>query len=296
MTFDWRRKAAAFRLFERLPGGLTLYYLTQRYITRTFPRALDQPGRWAMAHAAAFRRWWGPDLSGARLYEFGAGWDLFNNLVQWCYGVNRQVVIDLRRWARSDQINHAIHYLRGHPPAGAVRVPERLVTRAFDRDLDRWYGVDYRAPADARHTPLPDASTDLVCTTSVLEHVPAAALEAILRETARLCRPHAISSHVVDYSDHYAHSDPAITIYNFLRFSEEEWQPYNPDLHSQNRLRHHEYGELFGRTGFDLVDVHTVAPPDADTLLTTLPLHERFQRMPAASVGVRTGHWVLKKR
>ena len=249
-----------------------------------------------MAHAAAFRRWWGPDLSGACLYEFGAGWDLFNNVVQWCCGVNRQLVIDLRRWARPDQINHAIRYLRDHPPAEAVRLPEHFVTPAFDADLRRWYGIEYHAPADARHTPFPDDSIDLVCTTSVLEHVPAAALEAILQETSRLCGPRAISSHVVDYSDHYAHADPAITIHNFLRFSEEEWRPYNPDLHSQNRLRHHEYGELFQRTGFEPLDVHAVTPPDAEALLAAVPLHERFQRMPAASLAVRTGHWVLKTR
>lgn len=293
VRIGWRRKSAAFRLFDTLPGGNALYYLTQRYVTRTFPRPLAQHVDWAIEHAATFRRWAGPDLGGRTLFEFGAGWDLFNNLVMWCYGVEDQIVIDLRRWARASEINHALGFLEAHPPPAAVRVPGTRLPPAFEEPLRREYGIRYTAPADARDTRLPAASVDLICTTSVLEHVPPDALRAILAECRRIAKPGAVISHVIDYTDHYAHSDGGISIYNFLRFSDREWDRFNPGIHFQNRLRHFEYGKLFTGAGFEPRSVWAATSGNACGLLERVPLADRFRGMTPAQLLPRTGHWVL---
>ncbi len=93
-------------------------------------------------------------------FEFGAGWDLYANLVQWCYGLDRQFVYDLRRWARAAHVNAALRHLHDEPPPNAVRVPTQSVDDArLDDDLRRLYGIDYRAPADAGATGLPGGSS-----------------------------------------------------------------------------------------------------------------------------------------
>jgi hypothetical protein len=290
---DWRKKALAFRAFDALPGGQHLYYLTQRYVTRTIPRNLGTHGKWLFEHARVFRQHYGDDLSKARLFEFGAGLDLFSNFVQWCYGVNDQVVVDIRRWVRVELVNQVIAYLKENPPPGGLRVPEIALQHPLEARLRRLYGIQYTAPADARRTGLEDGSIDLMCTTSVLEHVPVGALTEIFREAHRICHTKSVNSHVVDYTDHYAHSDATIGIYNFLRFTDDEWQRFNPAIHYQNRLRHADYGELFRAQGFCVRFEKAIAPDDSESLLSGVPLAGRFRDMPPTALLPRTGHWVL---
>ena len=52
-------------------------------------------------------------------------------------------------------------------------------------------------------------------------------------------------SAIIDYSDHYAHTDPAIGLLNFLNYSSDDWKKYNHESHYQNRLRHYEYIDIF---------------------------------------------------
>ena len=291
----WKKKAAAFRVFDAVPGGDTLYYLTQRHITRTIPRNLAEADGWQIEHARSFRRFFTGDPDRARLFEFGAGWDLHSNLVQWCFGLNYQTVVDIKRLAKPELVNHTIEHLRRNPPRGATRLPETAISHPLEESLSRAYGIEYVAPSDARRTSLLDGSVHLICTTSVLEHIPVETLRQIMRECRRIAGSGAIMSHVIDYTDHYAHSDPSIDEYNFLRYSDEEWARFNPAIHYQNRLRHAEYGEIFREAGFVPLVEHVVEPKGSIGRQDIM-LADRFRGMPAAQLLVRTGHWVLARR
>ena len=293
---DWRAKAAAFRLLTALPGTDHLYYLAQRHVTRTLPRDLAEYGHWQFEHARTFQRHAGVDITRARLFEFGAGWDLHSSFVQWCYGVNHQVVVDISRLARIELINLVIDHLRHSPPPGSTRVPEIALTDPLEESLQRLYGIRYVAPGDARKTGLESGSVDLICTTSVLEHVPAGVIAEIMRECNRLCHAGSVMSHVIDYTDHYAHSDGSINIYNFMRFSETEWARYNPPIHYQNRLRHFEYGRMFEAAGFVAVAETSLQRDDASSLLSGVPLAAPFRTLSEEQLLPATGHWVLRRR
>jgi hypothetical protein len=296
---DWRMKALAYRAFDTMPLGRQTYYLTQKHVTKTVPRVLSptaETGFCFSRHFATFRRQFG-DISGARYFEFGAGWDLYSNLVQWCLGVNRQIVVDRSSWLRPENFNVVARHLAADPPAGHVRLPTTMLSaNRFEKELLAIYGIDYRAPADATQTRLPDQSIDLVATTSVLEHIPGAPLSAIMKEIHRLCHSGSVVSHAVDYSDHYSHSDAAITPYNFLQFSEQTWRRFNPDIHYQNRWRHARYRQLFRDTGFEIIHEETVIPDDAERGLRKIRLHPEFASMAAADVIPTSGYFVLCKR
>jgi SAM-dependent methyltransferase len=122
-------------------------------------------------------------------------------------------------------------------------------------------GIRYRAPADARATGLADGSIDVCTTTSVLEHIPPDDLRSILVEVRRLLAPGGACSFAVDYHDHWAGPDASIDRLHFLRFDDDDWRRWNPDLQFQNRLRHGDYVDLFTDAGFALTEVDAVVDP-----------------------------------
>ena len=300
-ALNWRIKALAFWFFQLAPYGRTIYFRFQKHVTKTIPRPLRPT---AVAARAFLENWraleahFGPEnVCAARVFEFGAGWDLYGNLLFWCMGCDSQLVLDQTRWVRPDQVNIVIRHLQADPPPGARRVPRQLLRlegQAWLEDLKTSYGIDYLAPADAGCTMLPDASIDAVVTCSVFEHIPAPALERILKECRRILRDDGAMSHCIDYGDHYAHSDPAIGPYNFLRFSSKDWRLFNPGIHHQNRMRHADYARMFTKTGF-LISAAECGSAGYPDHLRTIQLAPEFDSRPHDDLLCLFGHFTLTK-
>jgi SAM-dependent methyltransferase len=145
-------------------------------------------------------------------------------------------------------------------------------------DLGTAFGIDYRAPCDARATPFADASFDFISSTFTLEHIPEPDIAGILTECRRLLAPGAVLTASVDMQDHYSFSDPRISIYNFLRFSDRRWALINSALHYQNRLRACDYDRLFRQAGLPVTERTDTEPaPDQSAALDALPLADRFR-------------------
>lgn len=254
VSVSWRLKALAFNAFDRMPFGEQVYYFFQKNITKTYPRKLSptaESARSKIKHAEFMVERFA-DVASINVLEIGAGWDLYSNFIYYCFGIENQTAVDVRRWARAETINAVIQHLQIDPPVGAVRVPEVLVDPDnLDSSLLDRYGIRYLAPADARNLDFEAHSIDVVATSSVLEHIPTDIILPILQECRRVLKPDGVMRHTVDYSDHYAHADSAITDFNMLRFSDSEWAYYNPGIHYQNRLRTPDYLKLFQKAGFE---------------------------------------------
>jgi SAM-dependent methyltransferase len=139
-------------------------------------------------------------------------------------------------------------------------------------------GIAYHAPADAGRTGLADGSVDLVISNSVLEHVPAEVLDALLAESRRILRAGGISLHGVNCGDHYAYADPRITPIHYLRYSERRWRLWNNDILFQNRLRASDFLAAAERAGLRVVlDSHR-ARPELLQRLHELPIDAAFRR------------------
>jgi SAM-dependent methyltransferase len=274
---NWRLKSLCFQVIDQTPFGDSLYYVLQRYVTKTQPRILSPT---ILKDSAQIRQistfvQRGVQLESANLFEFGAGWDLYSNFLAYCCGVNSQLTVDVRRWARAGAMNSVIRYLQEHPPPMAVRTPSRFIRQDFlDRDLLEHYGIQYCAPADARKLDVAGQSFDLIVTTSVLEHISPSTISEILVECKRILKPNGFMSHAVDFSDHYAHSDGGITEFNYLKFSDKEWNKFNPSIHFQNRLRRPDYENLFRQARFDILEEEPYFG-DSDEL-KSVPVDERF--------------------
>lgn len=290
----WTVKAALQRAFSAMPGGHRLNYLFQRHVTHGVPVSdakLATSVGMARGHLDRIGKHTTAPVAAGHFYEFGAGWDLRLPQVLWCLGVERQTVIDIRPLVR---------------PALVADVGRRLAARADELDLPRApsvpgdlaaLGIDYRAPCDARATGLPDRSVDRITSTNTLEHIPPDDIAAILRECRRILADDGLVSFKIDYQDHYAGFDRTISIYNFLRFEEDEWRRYNPDLHFQNRLRHADHLRLVEDAGFEVLEEQAeTAGPTQRRALTDLTLASPFRDRPLDELAISEGRLVLRKR
>ena len=292
---DWRYKAAAFRVIDGLPGGTVLHYFLQRHVTRSVPRPLSGYSQYleeSRAIAEVLRD--GIDMSDHHYFEFGAGWDLFHNLVLYSYGMQRQFLMDLTAHMRPELVNHVIRNLQASPPPGAHRVPERLLTASPVEELSTHYGITYHAPSDASRVPLMGGAISLSSTVNTMEHIPFDALSAILRELRRICAPSARLAMQIDYSDHYSHADRSISPYNFLQFSDSHWQRHNTRSHYQSRRRHPDYRELFLSSGFRIISERVRRPDDWHRALAGIALHPEFQAYDQADVAITSAMFSLE--
>jgi hypothetical protein len=136
---NWKVKAHTFRVLDNIPFGENLYYLLQRYVTKSIPRQLSPTKDRAAAqisHALKFRAL-GVDLAKANLLEFGAGWDLYSNLILYCMGVDRQCTIDVRRLVNSlvkmSRFNHAALQEMATIRASVSASDAAMITKAIGR-------------------------------------------------------------------------------------------------------------------------------------------------------------------
>ncbi|HEV8699782.1 MAG TPA: methyltransferase domain-containing protein [Candidatus Polarisedimenticolia bacterium] len=286
---NWKAKAVFGQVLSALPGRATLYYLAQRFVTRSLPlpdpdfRIRVEAACW---HLANYQRHGRRPLAEATFFEFGAGWDLAVPLMLAWAGVRHQVVVDRDRLARVELLNSSLGRLRALAAAdtrlaGCAPLPNPAGLPAAgphtSADLDAWlsgFRIEYHAPADARATHLQDAACDAVTNTATLEHIPEPVIAEILREMFRILRPGGVLSCEIDPSDHFSHSDPSISPWNFLRYSEGAWRWLNSDMLYQNRLRASAYVALVQAAGFEIIHVETGFPAGMDIeRIATPPVH-----------------------
>lgn len=246
---DWRLKALAFRALD-LPGGDRAHYFLQRHVTRNWPRrtsTLDGLAGIARRVLEDYARHVGG--TPGTVLEVGAGRDLAVPLSLRRLGVREVIASDVERLARLDLIQHA-----------ADRLLSRQVQFPAWEDLRR-FGIHYRAPHRVHED---DPRVDCSCSNEVLEHVPPDQLAELLKALrAVTC---GITTHSIDYSDHYARSDASLSRLNFLRYSDAEWQRFSSRRQYVNRLRHSDYLRMFREAGFTIVEENSTVgtpPPGA---------------------------------
>jgi SAM-dependent methyltransferase len=226
----------------------------------------------------------------ASFYEFGAGWDLALPLALFLLGVERQTVVDRDRLATDHLISGVAARLTTLVNTSHRRLPDADVPVA---ELLPSAGITYVAPCDAAATPLADGSVDCITSTNTLEHIPPRDLRRILAECKRILAPGGCMSVRVDYQDHYSYFDAERSPYGFLAHDERSWDRWNPSLHYQNRLRHHEYVSLFEEAGFEVVeDQPWGGTPEDIEELSTISLAEPFASMDPRAAALR-GAWIV---
>lgn len=236
--------------------------------------------QYAQQHLNAISSHYKGAVKQATFYEFGAGWDLIIPLALYAFGVEKQILVDVRSLARPCLVNDSIEKFQKIATREILlRKPERSLNGATSAQLKTFYGIQYRAPFDPKKTGLESDSIDCITSTSTLEHIPQSALKLVFKECYRLLRVGGVMSFIIDYGDHYSYLDSGITAYNYLKYSETAWAFFNPALHYQNRLRHPDYLELLTAAGFEIIEEQRYGDsPGNRKIIEALAIQERFER------------------
>ena len=145
---------------------------------------------------------------------------------------------------------------------------------------------------DARKLDFPDDYFDVIVSNNTFEHVFEEVLIDILKEFKRVVKPAGLMSRFVDLSDHFAHFDRSITIYNFLQFSRQRWQLIDNTIQPQNRLRWKDYQQIYRNLGIPITE-ETVRSGDL-AALASVSVHPEYHEYTAEELAVSHGYLVSK--
>jgi Methyltransferase domain len=242
-------------------------------------------------------------------FELGTGWFPVVPIGLFLCGAREIWTWDIAPLLRRDRLKGVIdrflkleqkQLLRNH----LATLPERLMLlrevmldfdsrkREPDQLLD-YLNIHYRI-GNAIQSGLPPASVDLIVSDVVLEYLPVAELSNIFREFRRIAAPEAVMSHSIALDDQYSGSDPRITQFNFLRFSDGIWRWLTNPIIPLNRLRITDYRNLFIEQGFQIVE--EIARRGDPAELARTPLAERFRRYPIEDLLVTYARLVATPR
>ena len=239
-SIPWKIKSLIFSFIDYLLLTKLLYFI-QKYITKR-SRIISsiESLNWKM-HEEALKKYKTNNV----VFEFGAGKSLVQNLYLSNF-VKRQIVVDLYPMLDFELVDSEREKL--------LEI-ENLRLRSKIKNLKdlEYYGIYYIAPYDATKIHLSNKSIDACISTNTLEHIPKFDIILIFSELYNKLKDEGIVSLIIDYSDHYAHSDNNISLLNFLKFSNRQWKRYNHNIHFQNRLRHYEYIDIFEKIGFRII-------------------------------------------
>ena len=157
-------------------------------------------------------------------------------------------VLDL---ARSGELASTLPVVRDER-IGELEAARREVMQLGHRATMERLGIELRI-GDARDLHL-DEPADLVTSNTVLEHIDPEVLVGILVAFRLNSRPGTVMSHLVDLCDHYAYVEDTVDVYQFLTFDERRWRWIDNSLQPMNRLRVHQYRELYEAAGVPITE------------------------------------------
>lgn len=273
---SWLLKAAVQGAISPLPGRDRINHILQRYITgsvtlteEVFERKLAQCHK----HLESYRTQHG--TLPRHVLELGTGWYPIVPLGLIDAGVERVTTFDVNPLCDLPRARAAAERFgsEGRVDQAATSAAELLEPLGI-RMLVR----------DVRDSGLAPGSVDLFVSNNTLEHIAPAILVEIVAEFRRLASPGAVMDHFIDMSDHYAHFDRTISEYNYLRYSDRRWRPFNNRLQYQNRLRISDYRRIVEEAGFRVVAEDAErGPAEALEQITLAP---RFRSYPQDELAV----------
>lgn len=97
-------------------------------------------------------------------------------------------------------------------------------------------------------------------------------------------------SHFIDLSDHFAHMDSSINIYNFLRFSKRQWDVIDNSIQPQNRLRWKDYRQIYRNLDIEIREEEY--RKGSVELLSAVPLDASYTSYTPAELAISHGYIV----
>lgn len=266
----WYIKAIVQKTISFLPHPERINFLFQKYVTKGV-LLTDEHFEIKIQHARDhydFIQKYSSNKMDLLIVELGTGWYPIIPMIFYLTNSGHVISIDIQDWLTRMNQHTTIQKLFEWKRTG------RLQNYFKDIDEDKWQILlkILHQPSmyskndvneiiglkcliqDARDLNLKDNSVDFICSNNTLEHIYEEDLQAIFKEFIRILKPDGVMSHFIDLSDHFAHFDPSITIYNFLKYSKRRWRLIDNKIQPQNRLRYPDYKSLYEKLGISITE------------------------------------------
>jgi len=269
-------KAAVQKGISFLPARERINYWFQKNVTKGV-LLTDEHFGYKIEHASDHMRFFSENKhfnkQNCRVLELGTGWYPIVPIALYLSGYSDIVSVDLSGWLTKQGQLTAIEKFVEWRAAGKLDkyLPELDESRwAVLQDMIlspsslSYDDINKKICLEARvenlfETTLKDQSFELICSNNTFEHVHAPVLKKILGKFSALIKPGGTMSHFIDMSDHFAHFDSSINIYNFLKYSKKQWARIDNDIQPQNRLRFIDYKRMYGELGIPITREETRA-------------------------------------
>lgn len=295
----WIQKAIVQKTISYLPFSHKVNYLFQKYVTRGVVLSdeyfYDRLGH-ARDHLFYYNKYTGKPVPATSL-EIGTGWYPIVPVSFFLAGAKTIYSVDISFLTSKERLYTTLNMIAKSKYSGKLDeyvnvLPERFTVleellKNYDqlsleyllKNLNITYLIE-----DARKLSLANDSIDLVNSNNTFEHIYPIILIPILEEFKRVVKPQGVMSHFIDMSDHFAHFDRSISIYNFLKFTPRQWQWIDNPIQPQNRLRIYDYKKIYEDLGIPLNDV-TLREGNMSNL-KNITLAEEYQFMPLEEIAV----------
>ena len=122
-------------------------------------------------------------------------------------------------------------------------------------EIFRNYNISYRAPCSIEDIIKDNLKFDITVSTTTLEHFSIRDLRHYLGNLTKILKNDGFFSALIDYTDHYSHTDKNISVLNYLSFNEDKWKKFNNSFLYQNRLRHQDYVRIFYEFNLNIIEL-----------------------------------------
>lgn len=301
----WILKAIVQKTISYFPMKENVNFLFQKYVTKGvrlndehFGYKLDA----ARDHIKFYAKYGNVAKEQATVLELGTGWYPIVPAMLFLTDFKATVSIDISNWMNVERQITAFtrileYYDKGLLQQYATDInPDKIeILREICRqnstrtvaEINAKIGLQYRI-IDATQLDFEDRHFDFICSNNTFEHVYEEVLFRILKEFKRVLKPNGIMSHFIDLSDHFAHMDGSINIYNFLRYSKARWSLIDNSIQPQNRLRWKDYLKMY--EDLEIPIREEAIREGSPELLADVPLHPEYADYTARELAISHGY------
>jgi len=299
----WILKAIVQKLISFLPGKHKINFLFQKYITkgvRLSDAYFEDKFSHAENHFKSFQKYSKKELP-KTILELGSGWYPVVPLYFFLMGVDSIYTADISALMKKSSILETIdRYLDYAEQNDNQFQPKRIKSLqdiVQNRDMLSFENLLSELHftyilGDIAKQEIESKTFDLICSNNTLEHVYAEDMKEIILTLDNYRNTQTgLHSHAIDLSDHFAHLDKSITVYNFLQFSEGQWRLINNSIQPMNRWRVDDFRNLFQDLNFDILEEGTTLGKEEE--LESLALDSEFASKDKKDLLVTHCHFIL---
>ena len=242
---NWKLKSLLYKILSLFNLQRTLFFI-QKNITKRSKIEFDEKIFYWDYHYKFLK-----ENNSKKIIEIGAGKSLAQNIyLSYMFEKKiEQTLIDVSMMLDFDLFNKA------NDQISKILKIKKISSVYSIEELKKKFNLIYIAPTNLKKIKENNLKFDACISSTTLEHIAKNELEEIFHLLKDIIKKDGIISALIDYSDHYSHTDKNIGNLNFLKFNSKKWKNYNTPMLFQNRLRHQDYRKLFKSIGFKIFEM-----------------------------------------